>query len=50
MKIIILYPKLFQTDIITIAGIAQFGSPSQSIGLIPTKLENNLVFQTSGDR
>src|SRR3546814_16933217 len=36
-RMIMLYPKFFHTAKITIAGIAQAGSPSQSIGAIPTR-------------
>ena len=39
IKIIILYPKLFHTDISIIAGIDHDGSPSQSIFSIPKMLK-----------
>src|SRR3546814_18851961 len=36
-RMIMLYPKFFHTAKITIAGIAQAGSPSQSIGALTTR-------------
>ena len=38
IKIIMLYPKFFQTDIRIMAGMAHWGSPSQSMCSIPAKL------------
>jgi hypothetical protein len=38
MKMIMLKPKFFHTAIKMIAGIAQTGSPSQSMGAMPNQL------------